>query len=96
MFHFALEFNCPFLVQLIANLSLFIDFCVNLLNRDTNQLHIVCPFEGHPVRPQTLFKSFENLGIEAFIKIQYTPIDDRAPSSSLKRHKLRLHFYLAY
>jgi len=34
-------------VQLIANLSLFIDFCVNLLNRDTNQLHIVCPFEGH-------------------------------------------------
>jgi len=44
-------------VQLIANLSLFIDFCVNLLNRDTNQLHIVCPFEGHPVKPQTFIKS---------------------------------------
>jgi len=63
---------------------------------DANQRHIVCPFEGHPSRPQTLFKSSENLGIEAFIKIQYTPIDDRAPSSSLTRHKLRLHFYLAY
>jgi len=37
-----------------------------------------------------------NLGIETFIKIQYTPIDDRAPSSSLTRHKLKLHFYLAY
>jgi len=57
MFHFALEFNCPFLVQLIANLSLFIDFCVNFLNRDTNQRHIVCPFEGHPVKPQTFIKS---------------------------------------
>jgi len=52
----------------------------------------VCPFEGHPVRPQTLFKSSVCLGIESYIKIQYTPIDDRAPSSSLTRHKLRLHF----
>jgi hypothetical protein len=35
---------------------------VNLLNSDTNQLHIVCPFEGHPVKPQTLFKSFKKAG----------------------------------
>jgi len=69
---------------------------VNLLNRDANQRHIVCPFEGHPVRPQTLFKSSVCLGIESYIKIQYTPIYDRAQSSSLTRHKLRLHFYLAY
>ena len=64
MFHFALEFNCPFLVQLIANLSLFIIFCVNLLNKDANQRDIVCPFKGHPSRPQTFLKSSENLNVE--------------------------------
>ena len=63
---------------------------------DANRRHIVCPFEAHPSRPQTGLKSFENLGIESYIKIQYTPIDDRAQSSSLTRHKLKLHFYLAY
>jgi len=57
MFHFALVFNCSFLVQLIANLSHFVLLCVNLLNRDANQRHIVCPFEGHPVKPQTFIKS---------------------------------------
>jgi hypothetical protein len=46
---------------LIANLSHFVLLCVNLLNRDANQRHIVCPFKGHPSRPQTLFKSSVNL-----------------------------------
>jgi hypothetical protein len=54
---------------LIANLSHFVLLCVNLLNRDANQRHIVCPFEGHPVRPQTLFKSTLNLSADPCRKI---------------------------
>jgi hypothetical protein len=46
-------------VQLIANLSHFVLLCVNLLNRDANQRHIVCSLKGHPSRPKTLFKNFE-------------------------------------
>ena len=69
---------------------------MNLLKRDAKRRSRVCPLKGHPVRPQTLFKSSVCLGIESYIKIQYTPIYDRAQSSSLTRHKLKLHFYLAY
>jgi hypothetical protein len=71
---------------------------------DANRRHIVCPFEGHPSRPQTLFKSAEDLtlgvcsktqaGYLIGLRFQSHPIilDNTVHEFTLRFNRFNLHY----